>query len=85
MYKNTLTHWFSVGTSEAAGVEEKSTKKKNKNQFHVVAQSRNASFVLTIVVHVLKYFISKSTRKVTFFFTIIHIRGAGVSAPMDLR
>ena len=65
MYKNTLTHWFSVGTSEG-GVEERSTKKKNKNQFHVVGQSRNASFVLTIVVHVLKYFISKSTRKVTF-------------------
>ena len=66
MYKNTLTHWFSVGTSEG-GVEEKSTKKKNKSQLHVVAQSRNAYFELTIVVHVIKYFIPKSTRKVTFF------------------
>ena len=62
--KNTLTHWFSIDTREG-WTEEKSTKKKNKSQFHVVAL--NLSFVLTIVVHVLKYFIRKSTHKVTFF------------------
>ena len=47
-----LTHWFSVDASERYDYEEEKSK---ESQFHVVAQSRNASIGLIIVVHMLEY------------------------------